>query len=390
MKRNIIIFPGNFLPNIGGLETHVDELVKYLSKRGHKITIFTPNTSNAKAMEVIHTNVKVIRYPAFFLISNFPFPKFWSFKFWSLTLSLYKENYDIVMTRTRFFMNSWLGFKFAKFRLKRIKLIHVEHGSSHVMLDSNIKNSFALIWDKTLGRIIINYSDSTVAISNAVLLFLKKEFRKNRKYPLITRGVDFELYNSTKKDDELERKFKGKLKLTYLGRLFKWKGVEESIKAYRLLPKNVKNKSVLIIAGDGEDYEKLIKTAGNDYNNGIYFLGSVSFKRGINILNSTDLYLHSAYPGGGLSNSLLQAMITKCAIIASPNEGAKDVINTSNGILLKTNKAEEIKNSMIKLVKNKSLRTKLSKKAYIDVKEKFDWKDRIEAYEKVFNEVLKN
>ena len=107
--KKLIIFPGNFLPNVGGLETHVDEFSKYLSEnKNYQITIFSPNVHDSKETEIIHNNVKVIRYPAFFLIPNFPVGKFWSFKFWKMYSNLYSIKYDIVMTRTRFFTNSFL------------------------------------------------------------------------------------------------------------------------------------------------------------------------------------------------------------------------------------------------------------------------------------------
>ena len=103
----LIIFPGNFLPHVGGLETHVDEFCDELSKNpNYDITIFSPNVSKGKERERIHKGVKVLRYPAFELTSNYPFPQFWRPKFYSMLFSLYRKDFDIVMTRTRFFSNS--------------------------------------------------------------------------------------------------------------------------------------------------------------------------------------------------------------------------------------------------------------------------------------------
>ncbi|HIP16303.1 MAG TPA: glycosyltransferase family 1 protein, partial [Methanothermococcus okinawensis] len=43
MAINLIIFPGYYVPHIGGLETHVDEFVKYLSEyKEFNIYIFAP------------------------------------------------------------------------------------------------------------------------------------------------------------------------------------------------------------------------------------------------------------------------------------------------------------------------------------------------------------
>ncbi len=391
MKKKLIIFPGNFLPNIGGLETHVDEFSKYLSKnKDYEITIFTPRVNGGKEKETIHNNVKVIRYPAFYFIPNFPMPKYYSLKFWKSYFSLYKKDYNIVMTRTRFFKNSFLGTFFAKFRINRIKLIHVEHGSSFVSLESKFKTKMAYIYDQIIGRLIFKLSDVNICVSETSHRFVKRYFLKKEKVQIIKRGVDFELYKSNDFDKEIKERFKDKIVITFLGRLFKWKSVSKTIKAYESLPKNLKDKCVLLIVGDGEDYDRLRHLSKEDLDKGIYMLGSVSFERAIKILNSTDIYVHSSSPGGALSNSLLQAMITKCAIVASPHEGAREVIiNSQNGILLEDNTVEHIKEAITKLIKSKSLRDKYSKEANKYILNNFNWKNSIKQYEKVFEEVLR-
>ncbi|HIQ38878.1 MAG TPA: glycosyltransferase family 1 protein, partial [Methanothermococcus okinawensis] len=139
MTINLIIFPGYYVPHVGGLETHVDEFVKYLSEdREFNIYIFAPNIPKYKECEVRYNNVKVYRYPAFEVIPNYPVPNILNIKFWRMFLSLYKINFHVVMTRTRFFSNTLLGFLFAKLRLSRIKIIHVEHGSAFVNVSSRL------------------------------------------------------------------------------------------------------------------------------------------------------------------------------------------------------------------------------------------------------------
>ncbi|HIP84350.1 MAG TPA: glycosyltransferase family 1 protein, partial [Methanothermococcus okinawensis] len=110
MTINLIIFPGYYIPHIGGLETHVDEFVKYLSKdEDFNIYIFAPNIPKYKEFEIRYNNVKVFRYPAFEVIPNYPLPNIFSIKFWRMFLGLYGINFHVVMTRTRFFSNTLLG-----------------------------------------------------------------------------------------------------------------------------------------------------------------------------------------------------------------------------------------------------------------------------------------
>jgi len=380
-KINLIIFPGNFLPHVGGLETHVDEFAKYLSKnKKYNITIFSPNVVGAKSYEKICANVEVFRYPAFEAVHNFPVPKFWSVDFWNMFFNLYHKKFDIVMTRTRFFTNSTLGLLFAKFRFRQKKLIHVEHGSDFVKLSSKFKSFVSLVYDMIFGKLLFFFANKNIAISIAVKKFVCDTFVdcKKEKVEIIKRGVDFDLYekNSSKK---LLKKFDGKVKVCFLGRLYKWKGVENAIYAYKNLSVAVQKKCVYLVVGYGEDLDRLKRVAGDYLNNGIYFLGKRSFSDSIEILKESDVYLHSAYKGGGLSNSLLQAMMCECCVVASPNEGADEVVKDGeNGVLLKNNSVGELQKGLSDVVSDKKLRLNFGKSSKKYIKDNFDYNKLID------------
>ena len=389
-KIKMIIFPGYYVPHVGGLETHVDEFAKYLSEdENYDIYIFAPNIPEYKEFEIRHNNVKVYRYPAFEIILNYPVPNIFNIKFWRMFFNLYKIDFDIVMTRTRFFSNTLLGFIFAKFRLNKKILIHVEHGSAFVKLESEIKNKLAYIYDKTVGKMIFKKADFVVAISKAVKNFIVENFVNDREIPTIYRGLEIETIENIEEDRDIKETFKDKIKLCFVGRLYKWKGVENIIKAYIDLPKDLKEKMVLIVVGYGEDLERLKILAGDYLNNGIYFTGKVDFERAIAIIKASDIYIHSSYKGGGLSSSLLQAMCCGKAIVASPYEGADEVIiDGYNGILLKDNSPEEIKRGIIKFIENREMAKVYGENAKKFIKENFDWKKSVEEYKKIFERLL--
>lgn len=393
-KTKLIIFPGYYVPHIGGLETHVDEFVKYLSNdENYDIHIFAPNIPKYKEFEIKYNNVKIYRYPAFEIISNYPVPNIFNIKFWKMFFNLYKLNFDIIMTRTRFFSNTFLGFFFAKFRLNRKnKLIHVEHGSAFIKVENEFTNKLSYIYDKIIGKIIFKKSDCVIAISKAVKDFIAMNFIKDKdKYiPIIYRGLEIEYIENIGENNDIKEKFKNKLKLCFVGRLYKWKGVENIIKAYKMLPKDIKEKTVLIIVGYGEDLERLKKLSEDYLNNGIYFTGKKDFKDAIGIVKACDIYIHSSYRGGGLSSSLLQAMCCGKAVVASPYEGGDEVIfNGNTGILLNNNSPENIKNGIIELVNNNDSIEIYGKNAKKFIKDNFNWQISVEKYKKIFNKLLK-
>lgn len=378
----LLIFCPYYPPHIGGLENHADEFNKYLSQKGIDITVFTthlPKSSPEK--EIRYNNVKIIRFPAFEIISNYPLPKFWKIKFWKLFFSLFKEKFNIVISRTRFFNTSLLAMIYA--RIKNIKWIHIEHGSDFVRLSSNFKSFIAKTYDNIFGRLIFKNSNLNISISEAVQKFVNKFDKRNS--PIIYRGLDIAKIENIPRDIEFRNQYKDKLIISWTGRIYKWKGVEKSIIAILKLPQKIKEKILFVIIGDGEDRKNLQKIS----NNSIVFIGSISREKALGILKISDIYLHSSLPGGGLSTSLLEAMLCGCAIISSPNEGANEIIkNNTNGLLISYKDVEEIKDKLIFLINNTSIRRKLASNAKLDTSNNFQWSKSIEKYLNIFKKCL--
>jgi glycosyltransferase involved in cell wall biosynthesis len=381
----LLIFCPYYPPHIGGLESHADEFNKHLSKKNFQITIFTPHIpQNSPEKEILHNKVEVVRFPAFEIIPNYPLPKFWNLKFWKLFSNLFKNSFDLVISRTRFFNTSLIALIYSK--TKGVKWIHIEHGSDFVQLSSKLNSLIAKFYDHTFGRIVFKYSDLNISISKAVQNFVYK-FDK-RISPVIYRGLEIEKIEKIKPDLKLKNKYKDKIIISFVGRLYKWKGVQNSLEAIKNLSNKDKAKIVFLIIGDGEDYSKLKEITSKETS--IKMLGSIDRKKALSILKISDIYIHSAYPGGGLSTSLLEAMLFDCSVIATPSEGADEVIkNKENGILINNSDSKKIKGEITRLLENNSLRKKLSKNSNAYIKNNFNWNNSIEKYEKVFRKITK-
>lgn len=105
-KLKILVFASYYLPHNYGITVCVNELVKRACLKAEKVTILTPHLfKNSLDYEIIYGNVEVIRFPAFYLVFNYPVPKFWSIKFWKIFLNLVgkRNNYNLVITTIRFF-----------------------------------------------------------------------------------------------------------------------------------------------------------------------------------------------------------------------------------------------------------------------------------------------
>lgn len=379
-KKKLIVFPGNFYPHVGGLESHVDNFVNYLSKDyEYDITIFVPNSAYGKDYEIIHKGVKVIRYPAFDIVFNFYFPRFWTFKFWRMFLGLYSKNFDIVMTRTMFFANTTLGGFFAKCRFRRLKLVHVEHASDYSKLDSKFKSFMNKFYMHSLGRLVLWQSDKVIAISTATKIFLHKHFMHDvTKVPVIRRGFDYKKCMEVKSDKSLINKYKGRKIITFVGRLIDGKGVQDILK---VLPK-IKKDYVFLVVGPGEYSNKLKEIVKKlDLEDNVEFLGKVPHNRVLEILKSTDIFVNPSHTEG-LPTTVLDALFAGCKILATDVGGTYEILGKEwkgrySLIKMKDYFAIEKELNRLLEVKDKVDLDLLNKKSKI-----FDWEEHAKSYDK--------
>jgi len=336
MKRRLLIFSPFFPPHIGGLESHVYEFARHLSEKNYNIVIFTPNIPKTKEIEKIKNNLKVIRYPAIELMGN-PFPKFWKLKFWKLFKIAIKEKPDFVMSRTRFFFSSFFAFLFAK--STKTKYIHVEHGSDFLKIGKWFKDRIAKIYDLTIGKLILSKADCCVVISYAAYKFVKK-FR-SKKIFVIRRGLEMKDIEKINPDKFILKNYRNKIKICFVGRLIYWKGLHNALNGFLQLPEELKSKCIFFVVGSGPEKKDCVSRYKNQ---NIKFFGEVSRKKALSIIKSCDIFVHSTISGGGLSCSLLEAMYLRKAIVATPAEGANEVIfNNKTGILLKESSPKEFR-----------------------------------------------
>lgn len=376
---DVLIFAPFYPPHLGGLENYTEEFAQALSKKGVPVTVFTPLLpDDAAAREKISANLTVIRYPAFEVVTNYPLPKFWQPVFWKLFSGLFKAKHTVVISQTRFFFSCILALAYSKW--KKVRWIHVEHGSDFVNVSSAFVTFVSKIHDKTVGRIVFKCSDLNVAISQAVKRFVIRFDR--RDIPVIYRGLDLGSIDNAPSDHELLRDYAGKILVAFTGRLYKWKGVENSIRAILALPEDLKRQVVFVVAGDGEDKEKLQKISAAP----VVFLGGVSRETVYAILKRADIYIHSALPGGGLSTSLLEAMYCRCAVIATKNEGADEVIEDGiNGILIEASDPAVIREKLVRFIQDPQARISCSQKAREKVATQCSWDLAAERFLTYFN-----
>lgn len=373
MSKKILVFSPYYPPHLGGLENCADELNLYLTKNGFEVTVLTPKLPNdSLEKEIAHAKVKIWRYPAWEIISNYPIPCFWNKKCREIYRNVLSGKYDWVFSHTRFFLTSFWAGLYAK--KENIRWLHIEHGSDFVKLNSHFKSFLAKLFDWTLGRWILMSANKVVTVSLASAEFCKQLF-SNRKYEVIYRGVELGNFENNL---EIERKYKGKTKILFVGRLIDGKGVSNLIKAVEKLKEL---DWVLLIVGDGPQSENLkeeVKRFG--IGDRVVFLGQIERQKLIGIMNIVDIVVNPSYTEG-LPTVIVEAAKCAKAIVATDVGGTREIIeNNKSGILIKPKETQMLSEKIELLMKNSDLRKKLGKVAKEETKNKFDWEVSVKDY----------
>lgn len=397
-KRILLItkFLKGIHPNVGGMETHVDDLIRELKKdKSYEITIITSKHPHNKKEE-IRNRIKI--YYVNQTISRNPLSRYLFFKSTANKLKKlnYKEKFDLIHIQSDF------GVGYFHFIKKELPVISTIHGTSINEFKGSIKAKPYLlpIWLFILPlyyfseRNMLKNSDKIICVSELVkdsLLFQHK-FIQPSKVNVILNGINLNQFKKikNKKTKKLRLKFANKddfLMLT-AGNIIKQKGYHLIIKA---LPQVLKEKPniKLIIVGEGNYLKKLKNMVEkNNLEKNVFLVGRVQRKDLIKYYNISDCFIFPTLRGEGLPYVLIEAMACGNVVITTHN-GSGGLINNKNGMVINPNKGELVK-AIIKLTSNKKLYNKLLKQAKKDVREKCNLKKMVNKTKKIYEKFFKS
>ncbi len=150
------------------------------------------------------------------------------------------------------------------------------------------------------------------------------------------------------------------IKLLFLSRIVKEKGIMETLQAFKQLLERYDNLS-LTVAGDGPFLGKALQfVKDNNLECKVSFPGFVSGEAKSKVLTDSDIYIFPSYTEG-MPNSVLEAMAFGLPVVATPVGGIKDIVGDSeHGFLLKSNTPEAIAASVSKIINDKNLQKTMS------------------------------
>lgn len=177
----------------------------------------------------------------------------------------------------------------------------------------------------------------------------------------------------------------GQHKILFLGRLCKEKGMHELFRSVPALKKAYPDVQIYL-GGVWED--RKLEREGGQYADTVIWLGWIGGEEKQKYLRECDIFVLPSY-FEGQSLSLLEAMASYCAVVASETGGIPQMITEGEtGIFARPGDAGSLEAGLLKLLEDSSLCRKLGENARRKVETEFDISlsvnRLIEIYERVY------
>lgn len=178
------------------------------------------------------------------------------------------------------------------------------------------------------------------------------------------------------------------VKILFLSRIEKAKGIYELIDAINIINSNYNN-VLLIVAGSGDEKDSVEKYAIKLGLNNIKFTGHIVGDEKRKVFKEADIFAFPTYYGEGMPNAVLEAMAYGLPVLTRPVGGLKDFFEDgAMGCLVEEVDANIYASRLIPLINDLELRRKVSfyNRAYSN--DKFKASNVVKRLESVYTELL--
>ncbi len=265
--------------------------------------------------------------------------------------------------------NSWYGFSFSKVnRPMVISLFHWVHDPALSPFKSSAQKFYHKNFIKRYEYSSIENATAVIAISKYTGNQITKIF-PDKKIHVINTGIDTTLFKPSK-----ATKNKDQFKLIFVGTPSKRKGFDMLLPIMEQLPDNI-----LLQYTDG-----FIKSSKKN----IVKVGKLNLKNLIDYYQNSDAMLFpSRYEGFGYV--IAEAMACAKPVISSDCSAIPELItNNQSGFLCPVGDVMSFADSVLRLVKDKDLCTRLGNEARNKVVQDFNIEAMVEKYIKVYKSLL--
>ena len=370
-----------------GNVTYGNSTTEELKARGHRISFIhfdNPSSSNSSSPLFLANDPEVsLPYLIKSQVYTIPSPRAEK----ELRLSLVRLKPDIVHASLTL---SPLDFKLPELcneiNVPLIGTFHPAFDAKNRSLTASTQQLTYQLYAPSLAKF-----DKIIVFSELQKNFLEKLGVPKEKQIIIPNGVNENIWKPlcerNKKYDQVKNKLGDERIFLYMGRIANEKNVEELLRSWR---QTKNNNCKLVIVGDGPmkpTLENSFSTLNEDKL--IWWGPELDLETRVAIMQISEVFLLPSLVEG-LSLSLLEAMSTGTACVATDAGADGEVLDNGAGIVISTdNVSTQLKTIIPILVEHPSFTKYLGGKARNRVLEKYTITKNIDSLEKVYIE-LKN
>jgi glycosyltransferase involved in cell wall biosynthesis len=354
-EKGVLILTPFFSPNIGGVETHLDDLVSTLDEKGYNVFVqtYSPITTPGvpwKKWEKKGNNIFITRYKwfgkdLFHKLENYPLLDF-----------LYITPYLLIRVLFFMFLNN-----------RKIEIIHAQ-GLNAAVMGIVLKKIFRKKLVVSLHAVYELNSQKTSRVIKSILLqadvvlgmsqVILKQFESSGFCP--TKLMEYKYWIDTQRFKPVDQKsarnktgIKDNFTVLFVGRLIKKKGADLLLD----IAKRLENIQFYFI-GSGPE-ESAIKLAARNHAN-IFFLGGVSNSDLHIYYNSADIYCIPSVYEEGFGRVGMEAVACGIPVVGSNRGGIGEALDETVSLLVEPS-VENLKKIIIDLYSDREKLLKLKK-----------------------------
>jgi glycosyltransferase involved in cell wall biosynthesis len=339
-------------PQAGGAEVHLQEILKRIAQKGHKVTLLCSGFPGCKPEERID-GIDVVRKGSR-LNFNFVAP-------FALKKLIKNESWDIVLEDIN-------KIPFYSPLFHRLPLLVV---IPHLFADSVFKEiNFVLglyiyLSEKPISRIYKGFQ--FMVISESTKQDLVKRGLPSDDIHVVHCGIDHSLYRT---DPEVQKD--PDPTVIYLGRLKKYKSIDHLLIAFAQTLTQIPQ-AKLVVVGEG-DYKGELQSLARrlKIEDKVEFTGFVDQEEKVRRLQGACVAVcPSLKEGWGLTN--IEANACGTPVVASNVPGLKDsVVDGETGVLFEYGDTEKLSDHLVRILSDSDHREKLTKGG-LNWARKFNW-----------------
>jgi len=361
---NILILSPFFRPSLGGVETHLNDLIQYLCSRGHRVYVntYTPNVTNTHKAAGQRTfdppliekgtgfEVYRVKWPGnglYYSLMDYP-----TLEFSYLSPALFLFSFIFLMTHKVDVINAHgiVAAFVARFLSKLFRKRWVV--SIHAVYDFKEHKLMRLI-----GKWILSGAQGVLALSETSRKDLLDAGVPRNRISIYTHWVDQKIFAPPYDREKVRAKlgFKDEFVVLFVGRFFRTKGIYVLLKAAKQLPQDIH----FVIIGSGP-LETEIRSFAQNHKN-IRFVGKVPLDDLVEYYGASDVYILPSVSGGmlggfkheeGFARAVIEALSCGTFVIVSNVGCLKDIIDPHVGKVVHPN-PQDVSDAILSLYKNR-------------------------------------